>query len=98
MNNEHKILDDNIKANQAQYNLDKEVAKFSALSSKDLNKYEFLTGKDSGYKPGVVEQAEFKYPKLSKVFNKGLEKEDKKRTLEKTKIYWRQVWKGVKLD
>ena len=83
MNNEHKILADNIKANQAQYNLEKEVAKFSALSSKDLDKYEYLTGEDSGYKPGVVEQAEFKYPPLSKVFNKGLEKEDLDWTLEK---------------
>ena len=33
LTDELKILDDNIKANQAQYNLDKEAAKISALSS-----------------------------------------------------------------
>ena len=39
-----KILDDKVKANQAQYNLDKETAKLSALSSGELEKYEYLTG------------------------------------------------------
>ena len=44
---ELKILDDKIKANQAQYELGREVAKISALSSKDvLEKYEYLTGED----------------------------------------------------
>ena len=49
-----KILDDNIKANQTQYDLDREVAKIYALSSKEFNKYEYLTGEDLGYKPGVA--------------------------------------------
>ena len=31
-----KILDDQIKANQAQYDLSREAAKISGLSSKDL--------------------------------------------------------------
>ena len=31
-----KVLDDKIKANQAQYNLDREAAKISALSSDEL--------------------------------------------------------------
>ena len=44
-----KILDDKIKANQAQYHLRREAAKISALSSKDLlEKYEYLTGEDLG--------------------------------------------------
>ena len=37
---ELKILDDKIKASQAQYDLDSETAKKSALSSKEFNKYE----------------------------------------------------------
>ena len=45
-----KILDDNIKANKAQYDLDREAAKISALSGGELVKYEYLTGKDLGYK------------------------------------------------
>ena len=78
LTDELKILDDKIKANQAQYDLDREAAKISASSSKGFNKYEDLTGEDLGYKPGVVEQAKFKYSPLGKVLNKGLEKEDKK--------------------
>ena len=43
LTNELKILDDKIKANQAQYDLGREAAKISALSSKDLlEKYEYL--------------------------------------------------------
>ena len=34
------ILDNKIKANQAQFDLDREAAKISALSSKELDKYE----------------------------------------------------------
>ena len=32
--------------NQAQYNLDRQTSKISALSSENVSKYEFLTGKD----------------------------------------------------
>ena len=42
-----------------------------------------MTGKDLGYKPGVVEKANFEYSPLGKVFNKGLKKEDKKQELLK---------------
>ena len=35
---ELKILDDKMKANQAQYNLIRETGKISALSSKELDK------------------------------------------------------------
>ena len=40
LTDEPKILDDKIKTNQAQYNLNREAAKISGLSSKELNKYE----------------------------------------------------------
>ena len=36
-----KVLDGKIKANQAQYDLDREASKTSALSSKELDKYEY---------------------------------------------------------
>ena len=45
-----KILDDKIKANQSQYDLNREAAKISALSSKELDKHEYLTGEDLRYK------------------------------------------------
>ena len=56
-----KILDKKIKQNEAQYNLDRKAAKISALSSKNLDKNEYLTGKDLNYKPSTVEQAKFDY-------------------------------------
>ena len=40
-----------------------------------------MTGEDSGYKPSVIEQARFDYSLLSKVFNKGLDKDDQKEGL-----------------
>ena len=43
-----------------------------------MNKYQYLTGKDLGYKPVVVEQAIFEYFPLGQVFNERLEKDDKK--------------------
>ena len=39
----------------------------SALSSTELEKYEYLTGEDLGYKPGLFEQAKFEYSPLSKM-------------------------------
>ena len=81
LTDEIKVLDDKIKANKAQYALDKEAAIISALSSKKLDKYEYLTGIDLGYKPGVVEEAKLEYCPLGIVFNKKLEKEDKKEGL-----------------
>ena len=71
-----KILDNKIKANKAQYDLDRKNAVISAKSSGELDKYEYLTGEDLGYKPDVIMQAKFEYSSLGKVFNKGLDKED----------------------
>ena len=78
-----KILDKKIKQNEAQYDLDRKAAKISALSSNNLDKYEYLTGEDLGLKPSTVEQAKFEYSPLGKFFNKGLKEEDKKERLLK---------------
>ena len=72
-----KILDDKIKANNAQYDLDRMNAEISAYSSGDLPKYEYLTKKDLGYKPDAVEKVKFEYSPIGKVFTDGLAKEDK---------------------
>ena len=42
--------------NEAQYDLDGKAAKISALSSNNLNEYEYLTGEDLGLKPSSIEQ------------------------------------------
>ena len=73
-----KILDRKIKQNESQYDLDREAAKISALSSNNLGKYELLTGEDLGHRPSAVEQVKFEYSPLGKVFNKGLSENDKK--------------------
>ena len=80
---QNKILDDKIKANNAQYNLDRMNAEISAYSSGDLPKYEYLTKKDLGYNPDAFEQAKFEYLPLGKVFTNGLDKSDKKEGLLK---------------
>ena len=80
---QNKILDDKIKANSTQYNLDRMNAEVSAYSSGDLHKYEYLTKKDLGYKPNAFEQAKFEYSPLGKVFTDGLNKSDKKEGLLK---------------
>ena len=69
--------------NEAQYDLDRKAAKRSALSSNNLDKYEYLTGEDLGFKPSTVEQAKFEYSPLGKVFTKGLDKDDQKERLFK---------------
>ena len=79
-----KIIENKIKANQAQCDLDRLTAKISALSSGELRKYEYLTGEDLGYRPSVLEQTKFDYSPLGKAFNKGLDdKDDKKEGLLK---------------
>ena len=69
--------------NEAQYDLDRKAAKISALSSNNLDKYEYLTGEDLGLKPSTVEQAKFEYSPLGKIFNEGLSEDDKKERLVK---------------
>ena len=78
-----KIIDNKIEVNQAQYDVNRLAAKISTLSSDELEKYEYLTGEDLGYKQSVVEQAKFEYSPLGKFFNKGLEEKDKKEGLLK---------------
>ena len=59
-----KIIDNKIKANQAQYDLDRVAAKISAYSSGDLRKYKYLSGEDLGYKPSIIEQVKFDRTKM----------------------------------
>ena len=78
-----KILDNKIKANNAQYDLDRMNAEISAYSRGDLPKYEYLTKKHLRYKPDAFEQAKFEYSPLGKVFTDGLDKSDKNEGLLK---------------
>ena len=64
-----KILDRKIMQNEAQYDLDRKAAKISALSSNNLDKYEYLTGEYLDLEPSTVKQARFEYSPLGKLFN-----------------------------
>ena len=77
LTDEIEIFDDKIKANQANYDLDREAAKMFASSSRELDNYKYLTGKDLGYKPEVFERVKFDYSPSGEALNKGLKKDDK---------------------
>ena len=66
-----KILNRKILQNEAQYDLDRKAAKISALSSNNLDKYEYLTDEDLGLKPSTIDQAKFEYSLLDKILIKG---------------------------
>ena len=90
INAQIKILDNKIRSNQAQYDLDRQNAKISELSSGELDKYKYLTGEDLGYKSDVAQKAKLEYSPLGQIFNKGLDTSEKqvgllKRLIKKIK-------------
>ena len=65
-------INDQIRDGKLQYNINKEAAKISALSSDKIHKYEYLTGEDilPSNKQQIIEQANFNYSPLGKAFEK----------------------------
>ena len=65
-------VDDNIRVEKLQYNINKEAAKISALSSGKIDKYEYLTGEEilGSNQRQIIEQPKFAYSKLGKAFEK----------------------------
>ena len=62
LTDELKSLDDKIKENQAQYDLGREAAKKSTLSSKHLLEIcKYLTSEDLRHRPSVLEKTKFEY-------------------------------------
>ena len=66
------IIEDQIKDEKLQYNINREAAKISALSSGKLDKYEYLTGEEilPSNQRQIIEQAKFTYSPLGKAFEK----------------------------
>ena len=56
-------IDDQIKYEKLQYDVNREAVKISALSSGEFNKYENLTGEEilPSNKQQIIEQAKFTY-------------------------------------
>ena len=74
-----EILDKkSYKMKHRQTDLHSKAAKTSALSSNNLDKYEYLTSEDLGLKPSTVEQTRLEYSPLGKIFNRGSDKMIKK--------------------
>ena len=73
-----KILNDKIKPNNAQYDIDRLNVEISAFSEGYLDKYEFLTRKDLKCKPNALDKAKFEFSPLGKAFNQGLDKKAEK--------------------
>ena len=65
-------IDDQIRDEKLQYEINKEAAEISALSSGKIDKYEYLTGKDilPSNQQQIIEQAKFTYSPLGKAFEK----------------------------
>ena len=65
-------IEDQIKDEKLQYNMNRETAKISALSSGKIDKYEYLTGEEilPSNQQQIIEQAKFTYSPLGKAFEK----------------------------
>ena len=85
LNDELKILAERIKANQVQYDLDREAAKISVLSSKELDKYKYLAGEDLGHKPEVLERAKFEYSLLGEALKNNMAKTKRDKIVKRDK-------------
>ena len=64
--------EDQIRDEKLQYDINREAAKISALSSRKNDKYEYLTGEDilTSNQQQIIEQAKFTYSPLGKAFEK----------------------------
>ena len=65
-------INDQIKDQKLQYNINREAAKICALSSGKLHWYEYLTGEDilPSNQQQIIEQTKFTYSPLGKAFDK----------------------------
>ena len=65
-------IEDQIKNEKLQYDINREAAKISSLSSGKFDKYEYLTGEEilPSNQQQIIEQAKFTYSPLRKAFKK----------------------------
>ena len=65
-------LEDQIRDEKLQYDINSEAAKISTLPSGEIDNYEYLTGEDilSSNQQEIIEQAKFAYSPLGKAFEK----------------------------
>ena len=65
-------IKDQIRDEKLQYDINRDAAKISALSSGKIDQYEYLTGEDilPSNQQQIIEQAKFTYSPLGKAFEK----------------------------
>ena len=65
-------INDQIRDEKLQYDINREAAKISALSSGKIHKYEYLTGEEilPSNQQQIIEQGKFTYSPLGKAFEK----------------------------
>ena len=65
-------IEDQIKDEKLQYDINREAARISALSSGKLDKYEYLTREEilPSNQQQIIQQAKFNYSPLGKAFKK----------------------------
>ena len=66
-------IDDHTRDEKLQYDINREAAKISALSSGKIDKFEYVTGEEilsSSNQIQILEQAKFTYSPLGKTFEK----------------------------
>ena len=65
-------INDQIRDEKLQYDINREAAKISALSSGKIHKNEYLTGEDMvpSNQQEIIEQAKFSYSPLGEAFEK----------------------------
>ena len=77
-------IEDQIRDEKLQYDINRDAAKILALSSGKIDKYEYLTGEEilPSTQQQIIEQAKFTYSPLGKAF----EKKKQLKTKEKNKL------------
>ena len=85
-------IDDKIRDEKLQYDINREAGKISALSSGQIDKYEYLTGEDilPYNHRQIIEQAKFAYYPFGKAFGK------QTKTIEDQRIKQVEALKALK--
>ena len=80
-------IDDQIRDEKLQYDINREAAKISALSSGKTHKYEYLTGEDilPSNQQQIIEQTKFTYSPLGKLLE-NIQKQLKIRAKKRSRL------------
>ena len=95
-------IEDQSKDEKLQYDINREAAKISVLSSCKIDKYLYLTGEEilPSNQQQIIEQAKFTYSPLRKAFEKTIEYQGRKQidTLESFKSLKPKDVKTIRYD